>query len=157
MTLQPDPQPHPSPDYLLSALQHKHPARGPRAPAWTRVGFRVVVLPSIEFGPLGIIAWASSAIRGSIREVQVLTAQEFGTPLEKMWGRERKWKFTIPRQVAVALARETTGKSFPALGRAFKRDHTSMLEACRRVKELSDASPAFAARINSIRERLRKG
>ena len=44
-----------------------------------------------------------------------------------------------PRQVAMALAKELTNHSLPEIGDAFGgRDHTTVLHACRRVKELRE-------------------
>ena len=42
-----------------------------------------------------------------------------------------------PRQVAMALAKELTSHSLPEIGDAFGgRDHTTVLHACKRIKEL---------------------
>jgi chromosomal replication initiator protein len=43
--------------------------------------------------------------------------------------------------MAMALAKELTSKSLPEIGDAFGgRDHTTVLHACRKIKELLDAS-----------------
>ena len=52
---------------------------------------------------------------------------------------------TRPRQVAMALAKELTNKSLPEIGRAFERDHTTVLNACREV-------PKFREKDSSIQE-----
>lgn len=41
-----------------------------------------------------------------------------------------------PRQVAMSLAKELTQHSLPEIGEAFGKDHTTVLHACRKVKEL---------------------
>ena len=42
-----------------------------------------------------------------------------------------------PRQLAMALAKELTTHSLPEIGEAFNgRDHTTVLHACRKMKEL---------------------
>jgi len=44
-----------------------------------------------------------------------------------------------PRQVAMALSKELTNHSLPEIGDAFGgRDHTTVLHACRKIKELCD-------------------
>ena len=44
-----------------------------------------------------------------------------------------------PRQVAMALAKELTNHSLPEIGDAFGgRDHTTVLHACRKIKELRE-------------------
>ena len=41
-----------------------------------------------------------------------------------------------PRQVAMSLAKELTQHSYPEIGSAFGKDHTTVLHACRKVVEL---------------------
>ena len=44
-----------------------------------------------------------------------------------------------PRQVAMALAKELTNHSLPEIGEAFGgRDHTTVLHACHKIKELQE-------------------
>lgn len=48
---------------------------------------------------------------------------------------ERRTKdIVLPRQIAIFLARTITLKSMPAIGRAFKRDHTTILYGYRKIK-----------------------
>ena len=47
----------------------------------------------------------------------------------------------------MALAKELTNKSLPEIGRAFERDHTTVLNACREV-------PKFREKDSSIQEWL---
>jgi len=50
-----------------------------------------------------------------------------------------------PRQVAMALAKELTSHSLPEIGEAFGgRDHTTVLHACRRIKELRQIEQRIA-------------
>ena len=45
------------------------------------------------------------------------------------------------RSVAMALAKELTNHSLPEIGDGFGgRDHTTVLHACRKIKELRDTS-----------------
>ncbi len=41
-----------------------------------------------------------------------------------------------PRQIAMSLAKELTRHSYPEIGAAFGKDHTTVLHACRKVAEL---------------------
>ncbi|MFX7914601.1 helix-turn-helix domain-containing protein, partial [Acinetobacter baumannii] len=41
-----------------------------------------------------------------------------------------------PRQIAMALAKELTQHSYPEIGEAFEKDHTTVLHACRKVEQL---------------------
>jgi len=55
------------------------------------------------------------------------------------------------RQVAMWLARHTTLASLPAIGRAFNRDHTTVLQACRRIDGLMAADREFAGVVEDLR------
>lgn len=48
-------------------------------------------------------------------------------------GRERTAHVVRARFAAMAICRDYLGLSYPAIGRAFKRDHTSVINAMRRV------------------------
>ena len=51
--------------------------------------------------------------------------------------KRRSRSVTRPRQVAMALAKELTNHSLPEIGDAFGgRDHTTVIHACRKIKEL---------------------
>ncbi|MEX2321885.1 MAG: helix-turn-helix domain-containing protein, partial [Saccharospirillum sp.] len=55
--------------------------------------------------------------------------------------KRRSRSIARPRQVAMALAKELTQHSLPEIGEAFGgRDHTTVLHACRKVKELRETT-----------------
>lgn len=54
----------------------------------------------------------------------------------------------------MALSRELTGASYPLLGREFGRDHTSVLNAVRRDRELVHRDPAYAAMRRAVLAKL---
>jgi chromosomal replication initiator protein len=57
-----------------------------------------------------------------------------------MLSKRRSRSIARPRQVAMALARELTNHSLPEIGDAFGgRDHTTVLHACDRVKNLRES------------------
>ena len=61
----------------------------------------------------------------------------------------------FPRQIAMYLCRELTGKSFPQIGRSFgKRDHTTILYAHRKVTENLPKDPELAAWVKQVRETI---
>ena len=60
-----------------------------------------------------------------------------------------------PRQVAMALCKELTDHSLPEIGDAFGgRDHTTVLHACRKIKELSDTDLAIRDDYNNLLKAL---
>jgi len=54
--------------------------------------------------------------------------------------KRRSRSIARPRQLAMALAKELTSHSLPEIGDAFGgRDHTTVLHACRKIKELIES------------------
>ena len=50
-----------------------------------------------------------------------------------------------PRQMAMAMAKELTNHSLPEIAEAFGgRDHTTVLHACRKIKELAESTVDIA-------------
>jgi chromosomal replication initiator protein len=92
----------------------------------------------------------------SIAEIQERVAEHFGIWLGEMRSGRRFRRVARPRQVAMYLARELTGRSLPAIGRAFGgRDHTTILHALRRVEALMANNPQIAMAVRELREVLR--
>ena len=68
-----------------------------------------------------------------LREV----ADFYGVDLRSMQGRGRSRNIVVPRQVAMYLLREETDSSLMDIGQMLGgRDHTTVLHACRLVREL---------------------
>ncbi len=59
-------------------------------------------------------------------------AQIYGVPVSEILGRRRARRMVKPRQLAMAALREL-GYSFPEIGGAFQRDHSTAQYACRVV------------------------
>lgn len=60
-------------------------------------------------------------------------AAAFGVSPKELLGASRLRRVLVPRQVAMFLAREACGLSFPRLAAAFGRDHTTVLHAVRKI------------------------
>ena len=57
-------------------------------------------------------------------------------------GPKRTRIYARPRQLAMGLARELTGDSFPEIGMAFGgRDHSTVMHACEKVVSLREQDP----------------
>jgi chromosomal replication initiator protein len=75
----------------------------------------------------------------TIENIQKTVADYFKVRLADLLSRRRSRSVARPRQVAMALAKELTTHSLPEIGDAFGgRDHTTVLHACKRIKELRD-------------------
>jgi chromosomal replication initiator protein len=73
----------------------------------------------------------------TIENIQKTVAEYYKIRVADLLSRRRSRSITRPRQTAMALAKELTNHSLPEIGDAFGgRDHTTVLHACRVIKEL---------------------
>jgi len=76
-----------------------------------------------------------------IDNIQKTVAQYFKIRLADLNSKRRTRTITRPRQLAMALAKDLTNHSLPEIGDSFGgRDHTTVLHACKRIKELRDTN-----------------
>ena len=77
----------------------------------------------------------------TIDNIQRTAAEYYKIKISDMLSKRRSRSVARPRQVAMALAKEMTNHSLPEIGEAFGgRDHTTVLHACRKIKELQAIS-----------------
>jgi chromosomal replication initiator protein len=73
----------------------------------------------------------------SIENIQKTVADYFKIKTNELLSKNRSQFLARARQIAMALAKELTNHSLPEIGKAFGgRDHTTVLHACRKIKEL---------------------
>jgi len=76
----------------------------------------------------------------TVENIQKTVAEYYKIRIADLLSKRRSRSIARPRQVAMALAKELTNQSLPEIGDAFGgRDHTTVLHACRRVKELRES------------------
>lgn len=88
------------------------------------------------------------------KDVEVVVAARFKLTLDQIRSLDQHFKICRPRQIAMFLAREVTGKSFPYLGRHFGRDHTTVYNGCKRVRQIIGRSQKIAGIVDELRETL---
>jgi len=75
----------------------------------------------------------------TIENIQKTAAEYYKIRVADLLSKRRNRSIARPRQVAMALARELTNHSLPEIGDAFGgRDHTTVMHACDRVRELRE-------------------
>jgi len=75
----------------------------------------------------------------TLENIQRTVAEYYKMRLADLLGKKRTRSVARPRQISMALAKELTNHSLPEIGQAFGgRDHTTVLHACRKVKELRE-------------------
>lgn len=77
----------------------------------------------------------------TIDNIQRVVSEYYKIKLSELLSKRRTRSIVRPRQVAMALAKELTNHSLPEIGNAFGgRDHTTVLHACRKIKELQETN-----------------
>jgi chromosomal replication initiator protein len=73
----------------------------------------------------------------TMENIQKTTAEYYKIRVSDLLSKRRNRSVARPRQVAMAISKELTNHSLPEIGDAFGgRDHTTVLHACRKIKEL---------------------
>jgi chromosomal replication initiator protein len=86
---------------------------------------------------------AVQARQVSVDNIQRSVADYYKIKVSDLMSRRRSRSVARPRQVAMALTKELTTLSYPEIGDAFGgRDHTTVLHACRKVRELAEEDPS---------------
>jgi chromosomal replication initiator protein len=73
----------------------------------------------------------------TIENIQKTVAEYYKVKVADLLAKRRSRSIARPRQLAMMLAKELTNHSLPEIGDLFGgRDHTTVLHACRKIKEL---------------------
>ena len=82
---------------------------------------------------------AIQARQVSVENIQKITAEYYNIKLSDLLSKRRSRSVARPRQMAMFLAKELTNYSLPEIGESFGgRDHTTVIHACKKIKELRD-------------------
>lgn len=74
-----------------------------------------------------------------IENIQKTVSEYYKIKVSDLLSKRRNRSIARPRQIAMALAKELTSRSLPEIGEAFGgKDHTTVLHACRKIKELKE-------------------
>jgi chromosomal replication initiator protein len=110
---------------------------------------RVIAHASLRARPLTpelveeVIPEPARAPSGPLEAIQEVVASSFNLPRSSITGPSRAAKPLRARQLAIFLAREMTELSLTQIGREFGgRDHTTVLNAVRRVEQQAERGQA---------------
>jgi chromosomal replication initiator protein len=88
--------------------------------------------------------------------IQQRVASEWGVTVEGLRSKTRTKNLTVPRQVAMYLAREVLGLQLVEIGQAFGgRDHSTVIHSLERVSDMMKESAEFRGRVERVRETVR--
>jgi chromosomal replication initiator protein len=98
---------------------------------------RSVDIPLIKDSLKDLLALQDKQV--SLDNIQRMVAEYYKIKVADLMSKRRSRSVARPRQVAMALAKELTNHSLPEIGDSFGgRDHTTVLHACRKIKEMRE-------------------
>lgn len=112
----------------------------------------VAVAEPIDDAPIFIVRVPARWLDGmsmTVRKCVSAMGREFGVSGKDIVGQSRVVILTVPRHCAIGIAIEITGMSLPAMGRQFKRDHSTIINSRDRFRKLCE-SEAFRNRVDQI-------
>ena len=93
--------------------------------------------------------------RPPIEKIQEDVSAYFGLTVAKLTSGSREQKVAQPRQIAMFLCREISEETFQSIAEKFnKKDHTTVISAVERAKELIETDPEFKAAVEKLRKDL---
>ncbi len=91
----------------------------------------------------------------TIPNIQRVVADYYNIKTSELLSKRRNRSITRPRQIAMALSKELTNHSLPEIGDAFGgRDHTTVIHACDKTKELTQESLEIEEDYKKLRRNL---
>lgn len=91
----------------------------------------------------------------TVEAVQKAVAQFFSVRIADLKGQRRHRGIARPRMIAMYLSRELTGASFPEIGLRFGgKDHSTVINACKRMTSIQTEDPELRATITQLRGQL---
>jgi chromosomal replication initiator protein len=92
----------------------------------------------------------------SLTQIAKAVAGFYGVPVSQLRSTARPKRSVLARQVAMLLARELSGQSAQLIARFFgRKNHTTVVHACRRTRTLLAADPSLAHDVERLRRSLR--
>lgn len=87
----------------------------------------------------------------SVDNIQRVVAEYYKIKVADLHSKRRSRSVARPRQVAMYLAKDLTNHSLPEIGDVFGgRDHTTVLHACRKIKELLESNADIAEDVKNL-------
>jgi len=91
----------------------------------------------------------------SIESIQKVVSTHHGVRIADLKGPRRHKGISRPRMIAMALARELTGASFPEIGLRFGgKDHSTVINACKRIAVLETEDSDVRTTMEILRREL---
>ncbi|WP_348943863.1 chromosomal replication initiator protein DnaA [Chitinibacter sp. FCG-7] len=125
-----------------------------RVMAYSRFTNQSITVDSAKEALRDILASGNRQV--SVENIQKTVADFYKIKVADMHSKKRTRDIARPRQMAMALTKELTQMSLPAIGDAFGgRDHTTVLHACRTIQDFRQSDQEMAHQYSVLLQMLR--
>ena len=90
----------------------------------------------------------------SLDQVKSLVSRLYGVELNVLTGKGRARAITKPRNLAMAICRRHTDASYAAIGKAFNRDHATVMYGVNKIERELDLDPRLKQEFNYLEQKL---
>lgn len=98
----------------------------------------------------------ASTAQLTVERIQGVVAEYFKVSLAEMYSKTRVRTVAVPRQIAMYLSKELTQSSLAEIGERFgKRDHTTVMHACRTIAEKRSKDKDLNYQIHVLEQMLK--
>lgn len=93
----------------------------------------------------------------TIEMIRDRVCEYFNLPVDAILTKSRKMEVVQARQIAMYLSKQMTQKSLSAIGQCIgKRDHATVLHACKKVVDLMETDKQYKKSVEEIEKNLKK-
>ncbi|MCK4839294.1 MAG: chromosomal replication initiator protein DnaA [Desulfobulbaceae bacterium] len=92
----------------------------------------------------------------SAETIRDFIAKQFKTSTEELKSKSRKREVAFPRQVAMYLARKFTDQALADIGRAFNRDHSTVVHSVRVITNSINRNASVKGQVELLTNKIRK-
>ena len=86
--------------------------------------------------------------------IMKLVASHYDLKVADLKSANRAHMISRPRQIAMYLSRKHTDRSYPEIGRAFDKDHTTVIAACKKLEKLEGSNDPLAVASHELESLL---
>ncbi len=95
------------------------------------------------------------ARNSSVDNIQRIVAEHFGIRMAELKSKNRSRSFTVPRQIAMFLARKLTRASTTEIGRRFGgKDHSTVIHSANKIQDMLKKDHSLSATIQTIQQKI---
>ncbi len=92
----------------------------------------------------------------TVARILEFVAHYFDVRIQDLKGKSRLKELTVPRQIAMFLARQLTDKSLPAIAESFNKSHPTVLHSIDIIRSRMEKSEEFRQEVASIQHQLQE-